>query len=158
MWTPRGLQRFVVLFFIDLSTRRVQIGGIACQANGLWMVQIARNLTDAVDGFFTGKRYLIHDRDPLYTQEFLKMLAEAGIESVKLPPRSPNLNLNTTASRRTNRIQHYHRAQADPIRIRLSHDVAFGLHFVAYMILGTEIRDRIQVRQPEDLSAERLSR
>ena len=32
------------------------------------MNQIARNLTDAVDGFFAGKRYLIHDRDPLFTQ------------------------------------------------------------------------------------------
>ena len=56
------------------------------------MSQIARNLTDEIDGFFKGKRYLIHDRDPLYTEEFLTMLAEAGIESVKLPPRSPNLN------------------------------------------------------------------
>ena len=83
---------FFVLFFMELSTRRVQIGGIANQANGLWMVQIARNLTDSVDGFFKGKRYLIHDRDPLYTQEFLGMLSEVGIESVKLPPRSPNLN------------------------------------------------------------------
>ena len=55
------------------------------------MMQIARNLTDDVDGFFKKKRYLIHDRDPLYTKEFLSMLAEAGIESVKLPPRSPNL-------------------------------------------------------------------
>jgi putative transposase len=59
---------------------------------GLWMTQIARNLTDDVDGFFKGKRYLIHDRDPLYTREFLSMLEEQGIESVKLPPRSPNLN------------------------------------------------------------------
>jgi putative transposase len=56
------------------------------------MAQIARNLTDDVEGFFKGKRYLIHDRDPLYTQEFLKMLAEVSVESVKLPPRSPNLN------------------------------------------------------------------
>ena len=56
------------------------------------MTQIARNLTDQIDGFFKGKRYLIHDRDPLYTREFLSMLAEQGIESVKLPPRSPNLN------------------------------------------------------------------
>ena len=69
-----------------------EIGGIASDANGLWMTQIARNLTDGVDGFFEGKRYLIHDRDPLYTRDFLKLLAEAGIESVKLPPRSPNLN------------------------------------------------------------------
>jgi putative transposase len=91
-WTASGLQRFFVLFFMELSTRRVQIGGIANQANGLWMVQIARNLTDSIDGFFKGKRYLIHDRDPLYTQEFLGMLTEVGIEAVKLPPRSPNLN------------------------------------------------------------------
>ena len=41
---------------------------------------------------FLGKRYLIHDRDPLYTTDFLSTLADAGIESVKLPPRSPNLN------------------------------------------------------------------
>ena len=47
---------------------------------------------DVVDGFFTGKRYLIHDRDPLYTKEFLASLADSGIQSVKLPPRSPNLN------------------------------------------------------------------
>jgi hypothetical protein len=59
---------------------------------GLWMAQIARNVTDAVDGFFIGKRYLIHDRDPLYTAEFLAILAETGVQSVSLPPRSPNLN------------------------------------------------------------------
>ena len=38
------------------------------------------------------KRYLIHDRDPLFTAEFLSTLTEAGAQSVKLPPRSPNLN------------------------------------------------------------------
>src|SRR4030095_14105326 len=37
-------------------------------------------------------RYLIHDRDPLFTQDFLNILADSGVESVKLPPRSPNLN------------------------------------------------------------------
>ena len=34
---------------------------------------------------------LSHDRDPFYTHEFLSMLADVGIGSVKLPPRSPNL-------------------------------------------------------------------
>jgi putative transposase len=43
VWTRRGLQRFMVLFFIELSTRKVQIAGIASSANGLWMSQIARN-------------------------------------------------------------------------------------------------------------------
>lgn len=92
VWTPKGLQRFLVLFFIELSTRRVQIAGISMKANGFWMNQIARNLTDADDGLFKGKRYLIHDRDPLFTAEFLSTLAEVGVESVKLPPRAPNLN------------------------------------------------------------------
>ena len=92
VWTAKGLQRFIVLFFIELSTRRVEIAGISAAANGLWMSQIARNLTDSVDGLLTGKRYLIHDRDPLFTDEFLSTLKDAGVESVKLPPRSPNLN------------------------------------------------------------------
>ena len=82
----------MVLFFVELATRRVEIAGIASTANGLWMSQIGRNLTDAVDGILNGKHYLIHDRDPLFTPEFLNMLAETGVKSVRLPPRSPNLN------------------------------------------------------------------
>jgi hypothetical protein len=56
------------------------------------MSQIARNLTDSENGILTGKRYLIHDRDPLFTAEFMNMIADVGVASVKLPPRSPNLN------------------------------------------------------------------
>jgi len=92
VWTRRGLRRFVILFFIELSTRRVQIAGTSAQPDGAWMSQIARNLTDAVDGLLKDKRYLIHDRDPLFTAEFLSMVAATGTESVRLPPRSPNLN------------------------------------------------------------------
>jgi putative transposase len=100
-WTRRGLQRFLVLFFIELSTRRVKIAGVATQANGLWMSQIARDISDPVDGLLLGKRYLIHDRDPLFTAEFHDMLSEVGIESVKLPPRSPNLNAHAERFVRT---------------------------------------------------------
>ena len=92
VWTRAGLRRYMVLFFMDLSTRRVEIAGISAIANGLWMSRLARNLTDAVDGLLKGRRYLIHDRDSLFTAEFLSLLAEAGTKSVKLPPRSPNLN------------------------------------------------------------------
>ena len=98
VWTRRGLQRFVVLFFIELSTRRVEIAGIAATVNGLWMDQIGRNLTDSMDGILNGKRYLIHDRDPLFTAEFLETIASVGVESVKVTPRSPNLNAMRSAS------------------------------------------------------------
>ena len=91
-WTPRGLQRFIILFFIELSARKVEIAGIASNANGFWMSQIGRNLPDSVDGLLKGKRYLIHDRDPLFTAEFLNMLADTGVGPVRIPPRSPNLN------------------------------------------------------------------
>ena len=101
VWTAKGLRRFIVLFFIELSTRRVEIGGISAAANGLWMSQTARNLTDSVDGLLTGKRYLIHDRDPLFTKEFLSTLKDAGVQSVKLPPQSPNLNAHAERFVRT---------------------------------------------------------
>ena len=83
VWTRRGLQRFIILFFIELSTRKVEIAGIAPLANGLWMSQIARNVTDAEQGFLLGKRYLIHDRDPRFTGEFLKTIADAGVDAVR---------------------------------------------------------------------------
>ena len=56
------------------------------------MKQIARNLTDADSGFLHGARYLIHDRDPLYTEAFRALLKRSGVKTVKLPARSPNLN------------------------------------------------------------------
>jgi transposase InsO family protein len=101
VWTRSGLTRFMVLFLIDLSTRRVEIAGIATKADGIWMDQVARNLCDAGDGFLTGKRYLIHDRDPLFTAEYLGALAASGVKSVKLPPRSPNLNAHAERFVRT---------------------------------------------------------
>ena len=47
--TRAGLPRFVILFFIELSTRKVVIAGIASRGNGLWLSQIGRNLTDSSD-------------------------------------------------------------------------------------------------------------
>ena len=116
-WTRQGLTRFLVLFFIDLASRRVEIGGVARQAKGLWMSQVARNLSDAEEGFLIGKRYLIHDRDPLFTAEFLEILKATGVQSVKLPPRSPNLNAHAERLVRMPQPQHLTAARsskADP--------------------------------------------
>ena len=54
--------------------------------------EIARNLADAEDGFLNGARYLIHDRDPLFTDAFREVLKLSGVKTVKLPARSPDLN------------------------------------------------------------------
>ena len=92
MLTTRGLVRYFVLFVIDLKTRRVEIAGICHQPYDDWMRQVARNLTDAIDGFLRDARFLIHDRDPLFSASFCATLGAAGVETVKLPARSPNLN------------------------------------------------------------------
>jgi transposase InsO family protein len=44
------------------------------------------------DSFLTGRKYPIHDRDPLYTEKFDNILRAAGLDPVKLPPRSPDFN------------------------------------------------------------------
>jgi putative transposase len=59
---------------------------------GSWHACVARNLTDIVDGFLTGKRFLLLDRDPLYTSQFRALLSSAGVTPIRLPASSPNLN------------------------------------------------------------------
>lgn len=78
-WTRKGLTRFVMLFLIDLSTRKAEFAGLARQANGFWMSQVTRNLSDAEDGFLRGKRYLIYDRDPSFTEDFMETLGTIGV-------------------------------------------------------------------------------
>ncbi len=90
--TRVGLIRFLVFFVIDLKSRRVKIAGIAPEPDGRWIKQVARNLTDVEDGFLNGTRYLIHDRDPLFTKEFRQILRSSGVKTVKLPAQSPDLN------------------------------------------------------------------
>ena len=90
--TLAGLRRYFVFFVIALKTRRVHIAGIHPQPDGRWMEQMARNLTDPVDGFLRTARQLIHDRDPLYTRVFGEILASGDVGPIRLPPKSPNLN------------------------------------------------------------------
>ena len=89
--------RYQVFFVLRVATRRVEVAGIVrdTQASGEWLLQLARNLTDPDDGFLRGVRYLILDRDPLYTHAFRELLRTSGVEHVRLPRRSPNLNAHT---------------------------------------------------------------
>ena len=56
------------------------------------MIQTARELTNFEDGFLTGKRYLLMDRDTKFCKAFRDILRGEGVDSVRLPPQSPNLN------------------------------------------------------------------
>jgi hypothetical protein len=89
---PFGTVRYMVFFVIELKSRAVEIAGIAVDPGEAWMNQVARNLTDPVDGFLRGAKYLIHDRDPLFTEGFVAILEAGGVKSVKIPAQSPNCN------------------------------------------------------------------
>ena len=90
--TVRGLVRYVVFFVMKLKTRTVETAGITCQPDEAWMTPVARNLTDARDGFLRSMRYVILDRDPLYTAAFRRLLRDRGAKPRRLPARSPHLN------------------------------------------------------------------
>jgi transposase InsO family protein len=92
VWAPRGLVTFYVFFVIELATRRVDIAGITPNPAEPWMMQIGRNLTDPIDGSLADKRFLILDRDSKFSKAFRTLLKDAGVEVVRLPYRSPNLN------------------------------------------------------------------
>ena len=90
--TLAGLKRYLVFFVIERETRRMTIAGIHPQPYGAWMEQLARNLTDPVEGCLRTASHLIHDRDPLYTRVFGEILTGGGVQPIRLPPKSPNLN------------------------------------------------------------------
>ena len=89
---PFGTIRYMVFFVIELKSRAVDIAGIAVDPGEAWMNQVARNLTDPVDGFLRSAKHMIHDRDPLFTEAFIAILEAGGVKGVKIPAQSPNCN------------------------------------------------------------------
>jgi putative transposase len=92
IWTTAGLVTYYVMFFIHLASRKVHVAGMTPHPDECWMMQIARNVTMADWGFRAPGQYLIHDRDGKYCRTFQRLIEEAGVTCLVLPPRSPNLN------------------------------------------------------------------
>lgn len=78
---------------LRLATRQVCFLGCTPKPVSSWMAQMARNLTDAFDGFLRAPlRYVLLDRDAKFTAEFQGILTDAEVKPVLLPPQSPNCN------------------------------------------------------------------
>ena len=69
---------------MNLASRAVKIAGVTTHPDGLWMVQIGRNLTDPEETFLRGIRFLIMDRDTKYTEGFRGLLAREGLVVIRL--------------------------------------------------------------------------
>jgi transposase InsO family protein len=92
VWTKRGLVTHYVLFVIHHATRAVHIAGVTPHPNSAFMAQVARNLTDSVDGFLHDMQFLVVDNDTLFTKQFCGTLAYAGVEVTRTAIQAPNMN------------------------------------------------------------------
>jgi putative transposase len=92
VWTPVGLRTYYVLFVIELHPRRVHLAGVTPHPNNAFMIQVARSLTDAFDGFLALHRFLVCDRNGKYTDQFKRFQHDEDTEIVLTPPQAPNCN------------------------------------------------------------------
>jgi transposase InsO family protein len=92
VWTARGLVTHYVLFAIDIGSRMVEVLGITPHPDSDVMAQVARNVTDPVDGFLRRKRYFLIDRDSKFDARFRRILRDAGIQIVRTVVCAPNMN------------------------------------------------------------------
>ncbi len=81
-----------MFFVIEVGTRYVHVLGVTAHPDGAWTVQQARNLLMDLGERAARFRFLVRDRAGQFTGAFDAVLADAGIEVVKIPPQSPRAN------------------------------------------------------------------
>jgi putative transposase len=84
------MKTLYVLFFIELSTRRVHVAGMTSRPDSAWVTQQARNLS--VTGGLDDKRLLIRDRDAKFSMAFDEVFRTEGVTLVRTPLQAPRAN------------------------------------------------------------------
>ena len=85
-------ERLHVLVFIEHGTRRLHLAGVTAHPTRAWAVQQARNLAVGLGDRLGALRFLIQDRDPLFTSAFGEVFKAEGLRIVTTLPRTPRMN------------------------------------------------------------------
>jgi putative transposase len=86
------LKRLHALVFIEHGTRRLHLAGVTAHPAGTWAVQQARNLAMDLGDRLAALRFLIYDRDPLFTTAFGEVFKAEGLRVITTLPRTPRMN------------------------------------------------------------------
>jgi putative transposase len=86
------LRRLYVLVFIEHGSRRLHLAGVTAHPTGAWVAQQARNLAMDLDGRLGTLRFLIRDRDPLFTTAFGEVFKAEDLRIITTLPRTPRMN------------------------------------------------------------------
>ena len=87
-----SLPRIYVLFFIELSTRRVHLAGMSENPNEAWTAQQARNFAFSLSDRDTPLEFLVRDNDGKFTNAFDTVFNTEGIKIIRTPVRAPKAN------------------------------------------------------------------
>jgi hypothetical protein len=98
------LRRVYVFFVIEAGTRHVHVLGVTAHPDGARTVQQARNLLMDLGERAARFRFVVRDRAGQFTDGFDAVLSAAGIEVVRIPPRSPRANAFSDRWVRTVRV------------------------------------------------------
>jgi len=87
--TTARLRTFYVLFFMELRSRHLMLCNVTEHPQAEWVVQQLRILSLQHDRL---PRFILHDRDGKFSEEFDAFARASGSKIIKLPARLPNLN------------------------------------------------------------------
>ena len=81
-----------MFFALEVRNRYAYILGTTSHPTRAWTTQQARNLLMDLDDRFATFRFLVRHRVRQFTTAFDAAFADAGIDTVKIPPRCPRAN------------------------------------------------------------------